>query len=307
MTTNSHNQHSGVALILVLLTLAIASVAAVSLSSARQLDIRRTESLLRSTQAWEYLYSIESWAANYLATVNSERSILPNLPKTEVVGGSIRAELTDLQGRLNLNALLSENQINEVELQRFQRLLVALKIQPDFIDALLDWLDSDETPRYPNGAEDESYLQRQPPYRSANRLLADISELRLIAGINQEDLVKLEPYVYVTQPQTTINVNAAPELILRSLAEKIDSRKTESLIRYRQHQAFKSIESFLEHDSIVGMGINKQGLGVSSQYYLLSSVIQVGKISWRFDSQLKRSEDGTVTLIKRNRRNTEYG
>ncbi|TAL44132.1 MAG: general secretion pathway protein GspK, partial [Methylovulum sp.] len=45
-------QQQGVALIIVLLILSIATIAVVSMSSSRQLDIRRTENLLRSAQAF---------------------------------------------------------------------------------------------------------------------------------------------------------------------------------------------------------------------------------------------------------------
>ena len=56
----------GIALITVLLVLSIATVALVSMSTSRQLDIRRTQNLLRSSQAFAYVYSLETWADTVL-------------------------------------------------------------------------------------------------------------------------------------------------------------------------------------------------------------------------------------------------
>lgn len=304
----------GVALIMVLLILAIATVALVSMSSSRQLDIRRTENLLRSAQAFEYVYSLESWAANALRNDSRENKLdsfddswTKPLPETPVSGGTLQARLTDLQGRFNLNNLLVEEKPSDLDVQRFKRLLAELKIKPAVADAILDWIDADSEIRYPDGAEDETYFQQKTPYRSANRLFADVSELLLIHGITQEDYSKLKPYIYVEDGYAPINVNTAPPLLLRCLANDLSAKDTELLIRAIKHKPFKTIETFLHHDAVSALGINKQGLSVSSANFLVSGTIRVGKILLLFDSHLKRRENGLITLIKRQRRSPDNG
>ncbi len=312
-TARPGNQR-GVALIMVLLILAIATVALVSMSSSRQLDIRRTENLLRSAQAFEYVYSLESWAANTLRDDLRENKIdsfddswTKPLSETAVSGGTVQARLTDLQGRFNLNNLLVEEKPSDLDLQRFKRLLAELKIKPAVVDAILDWMDADSEIRYPDGAEDETYFQEKKPYRSANRQFADVSELLLVHGITQQDYSKLKPYIYVEGGYTPINVNTAEPLLLRSLAHDLSAKDAELLIRAIRRKPFKSVETFLQHDAVAALGINKQGLGVSSANFLLSGTIRVGKILLLFDSHLKRRENGLITFIKRQRRSPDNG
>ena len=100
----------GIALITVMLVLAVVTVALVSMSSDRQMDIRRTDNQLRSTQAWEYVYGLEAWAANQLKLDmdNNKYDALTDLwgkpltikPTSE---GSVKADIIELQGKINLN------------------------------------------------------------------------------------------------------------------------------------------------------------------------------------------------------------
>src|SRR3546814_17230839 len=67
--------------------------------------------------------------------------------------------------------------------RQFAALLRALdvpKVQADgLVDSLVDWIDSDQPPG-PAGAEDASYLVRDPAYRTGGALLAVVTELRAI-------------------------------------------------------------------------------------------------------------------------------
>ena len=297
----------GIALMTVLLILALATVALVSMSSARQLDIRRTENLMRATQTWQTVYSLETWAANALQQDNNkwdsfDDSWTTPLPTTRIQGGQMNATLTDLQGRFNLNNLVVDNQPSLIDIQRLQRLLGFLKLKPALTDALIDWLDKDTDITMPAGAEDDSYMRQEPPYRSANRLFADVSELLLIKGVSRKDYDTLKPYVYVADSYVPINVNTAPPLLMRSLVNDLSDYQTELLIRARQRQPFTTIDQFLKHDAVAGLGVDTQGLGTTSDYFLLSGHIQVANIALLFDSHLKRQANGKTTVIKRQRR-----
>ena len=71
-----------------------------------------------------------------------------------------------------------------------------------------DWVDSDGAP-LPGGAEDAAYAGFATPYRPANALFAEASELRAVAGVTPELYRLLRPYVCAL-PMTElspINVN----------------------------------------------------------------------------------------------------
>ena len=52
--SDTHNKQSGIAVITAVLVLAIAATAAVTIAANYQLDFRRTENSIMSSQAWAY-------------------------------------------------------------------------------------------------------------------------------------------------------------------------------------------------------------------------------------------------------------
>jgi len=308
------SQQQGIALITVLLVLSIATVALVSISTSRQLDIRRTQNLLRSSQAFAYVYSLETWADTVLvkdkALNNTDSPAdLWATPLTLSVpqGGQLNARLLDLQGRFNLNNLITDNKPNERDIRRFSRLLDLLGLDTGVVDAILDWLDKDSDIRYPNGAEDETYQNSASPYRSGNAPFADVSELLLVKGISPEFFQKLLPYIYVTDEATKINVNTAAPLILRSLADNLSDDDVQSIIHAIADKPFEKTNDFVKQPVLAELGVSEDGLAVSSDNFLLSGSIVLGKLSLLFDSQLNRLQDGHTTLVKRQRRSPVNG
>jgi general secretion pathway protein K len=188
----------GVALVTALLVVAIATTAAITMASRQQLDIRRTGSLLHGEQAWAYVVGAENWAIvvlrrdredSQIDTLGEDWSTQP--PVSFVEGGSIIGRLIDLQSRFNVNNLVSGGGASAENIDYYKRLLRLLDLDEALADALVDWIDDDIDVRFPDGAEDESYLLLETPYRAANRPLADISELRLVKGYTAEVVAKL--------------------------------------------------------------------------------------------------------------------
>lgn len=80
-------------------------------------------------------------------------------------------------------------------------------------EAAADWADSDSD-AHPQGAEDPAYAGGERPFRTANTLFADVSEIRPLAGMTAEIYATLKPWVCAL-PSTDlapINVNTlSPE------------------------------------------------------------------------------------------------
>ena len=303
----------GIALITVMLVLAVVTVALVSMSSERQMDTRRTENQLRSTQTWEHLHGLEAWAKNQLRAdlvenKNDTDTDLWNKPlsSTNSPEGTNDGQITDLQGKINLNNLIVDAKTSDKDVLILKRLLINLNIKPELVDAILDWIDTDMDIRYPNGAEDETYSRKSPPYRSANTLFSDISELLLVQGITEKDYKKLLPYVYVANGHELLNVNTASAFVLRCHADNITKNQAESI--FRAHgKPFIKVEDFLKDEAMSGIHIDKTSLSVDSNHFLLSGHINIGKNSFVFQSQLMRSKEGIVTVVMRSRRGSSDG
>ena len=298
----------GIALMTVMLVLSVVTVVLVAMSSDRQMDIRRTENQLRTIQAWEYVYGLEAWAIKQLkidVTNNLYDDLTDkwNKPLTSkpIPEGNIQAEIVDLQGRINLNNLLIDGEASEEDILRLKRLLIILKINTDLVDVMLDWIDADMDLRTPNSAEDETYSKFTPPYRSANVPFSDVSELLRLKGMTLKDYKKLLPYIYVADERTSININTASAVVLRTFAPDITKNQAESLYN-ASGKPFKEIEEFLKDEAMEGIVINKESISVASHHFLLSGQIDMGKNVLIFDSQLNRNDLGEVKVVKRLRK-----
>ncbi|ALG69427.2 type II secretion system minor pseudopilin GspK [Beggiatoa leptomitoformis] len=299
-------QQRGVALITAILIVALATVVAVAITTRQQLDIRRTANVLNTDQAYLYALSGETWAAQILRrdSQNSKYDALTELwavqlPPFPIEGGTLQGQLTDLQGLFNINSLIDEKgKVVAEQLARFQRLLRYLEISPNLAQAVVDWIDGDNDPQLPNGAEETTYLINKPAYRAANALMSSPTELRLVTGFKTEIYNKLIPYVTALPEATTINVNTAPLPVLMALAEDLPVSQIEGLVKNRETTPFKTLQEFLTHEAFAGIKLETQGLGVTTSYFRYQADVYIERGRSRLTSILQRSETGIITLAR---------
>jgi general secretion pathway protein K len=318
-------QQRGVALVVAIMVVAIAVVLASTLVERLHLDIRRSENLLHGDQAYLYTLGSEIIATTVLKQDN-EKSKYDALDENwasestpiPVEGGQVIGQLRDLQGCFNLNNLSPTlNEANHAaDVERFRRLLSALQLPPTLADAVTDWLDADMETRGTGGAEDDFYMSMTPPYRAANGPITSTSELRMVRGFNdpdaEEDIyAKLEPYVCALPIATTININTAPDMVLKSLANDLSDADIQQIILRRpgeegttdkaNAQPFKTLDEFktFMQSTLNKPNFNTQGLSVSSNYFLLRSVAQIGNTRSYLSSVLQRDNNGACQVIGR--------
>lgn len=188
----------------------------------------------------------------------------------------------------------------QVAAARFVLLLQALDLPTEILPAVLDWLDADNEPRYPNGAEDEFYSLREPAYRAANRRFEEVSELRLVRGVTEEIYETLRPFVTVLDNPTPINVNTAAPEVLMSLAPGMDRSAAELLVRSRAVQPFIDLEALLSHPLLVGRPVVATGLATDSQWFELETRVDTDELP-HFRRTLLRRLDGTRIVTTRRR------
>ena len=295
----------GVALITALLVVSLATVAAVAMATRQHVDVRRTGNLLHGEQAYAYALAAESWA---LVIIDRDLEDTQNdsleddwataLPPISVEGGFVDGNITDLQGRFNVNNLFTgKNTASVVDRDYFMRLLVVLELDPALTNALLDWIDSDIDAIYPDGAEDDSYLLNNPPYRTANRPLSSVSELGLVKGFSAEVMAVLAPHITVLPVSTSINVNTATAEVLRALNEKLTDADVALLIEGRGEDGYADKAAFMAHDGMAGLDV-VAGIGASSDWFNLQTDVTVGRGRARLASILLR-ENGATRVVSR--------
>ncbi|HEY2036247.1 MAG TPA: type II secretion system minor pseudopilin GspK, partial [Steroidobacteraceae bacterium] len=142
------------------------------------------------------------------------------LPPTEILPGvMLEAHLEDLQGRFNINDLVQTdgNQPNQIAITAFQRLLTMLNMEPKWANYIVDWIDKNTDPMFPDGAEDSVYMEMNPPYRTPNLPITSTSELMAMPGFTRADFDRLAPYIVALPIGTPINPCSASPYVLDAL------------------------------------------------------------------------------------------
>jgi len=212
-------------------------------------------------------------------------------PPFPIEQGAIELRVADLQGRFNLNAVASESGY-----ERFQRLLSEVGGDPSLADALRDWIDSDQQAR-PLGAEDGAYLLARPAYRAANRPLAEVSDLRLLEGMNDDLYRRIEPLVAaLPSPQATLNVNTARPQVLQLFGEALDA--TRASVFARPAEPWESVAELL--DEAPSLQTSRDALGVDSSFFELRARASFGGYTVRMRSVIHRDpQTGRTRVLSR--------
>ncbi|WP_326429310.1 type II secretion system minor pseudopilin GspK [Stutzerimonas frequens] len=306
------SRQRGVALITVLLVVAIVTVVSAAMVARQQLSIRATSNQLQARQAWHYALGGEALAQAILArdlkggepgAAAIDHLLEPwaqPLPAFEIDQGEILVRIEDLAGRFNLNDLLRDQQPNPAAVEQFRRLLLRLQISAPYAERLLDWIDPDQQPSGELGAEDNAYLGLDPPYRSAGRRLHDLSELRLLLDMREEDFQRLAPYVVALPPNVPLNVNTASAMVLSSLSDNLSLGAAESLVELRRAVPFRNSAAFLAQPALAGTTLQGTALAVGSQFFQATSEVRLGDRRLALVSLLQREQDGSVRVLARN-------
>ncbi|MEO8671300.1 MAG: type II secretion system minor pseudopilin GspK [Tahibacter sp.] len=307
------NRHQGgVALVIALLVVALATVLIAGLLDRGELGAARTRNLLRTQQADSYAIGLEAYAALVLqkdaesdgGSIDSSADLwaMP-LPPTEVPGGMISASMRDMNGCFNVNNLAATDAASRaLWRKRFENLLIALRLDPSLSAVVVDWLDRDGTP-IDNGGEDGAYLALTPPYRVANSIFVDISELRLLRGFSKEVYAALEPNVCALPiTSSALNVNTASVAVLMSLSPMITEQVARRLWQEggAQWNDVNRFSADLAQQSVVLNPREEAGLDVKSQYFRARGKIELDGLVFLHDSILARSSSG-VRVLRRNR------
>jgi general secretion pathway protein K len=170
------------------------------------------------------------------------------VPSIELGDGTILVTVEDEERKINLNRLIlpNGNAPDEQRLAVFRKFLAILDIDPSIADAVVDWLDVDDTPRV-GGAESSYYLSLPYSYRAKNDLFDTLDELRLVRGMTAERFEKLKPFVTI-HSSGTVNINTAPKEVLIALsagqdaaeAGEITASMADQIIEYRKDNPFQN-------------------------------------------------------------------
>jgi general secretion pathway protein K len=175
------------------------------------------------------------------------------IEKYAIGDGLMTAKIQDERGKLNLNDLASiDPNARKGKILRVKRLFHLLQINPDLVDAIVDWVDADDIPE-PDGAESIYYQSLRPAYRASNAPLQTLREMRLIKGMTPEIIDKLLQYVTIfpQEGESRVNINTADFIVLQALDPRISQSMAGEIIQARP---FKTIQDLDRVGSFVEIG-----------------------------------------------------
>lgn len=250
----------GVALISVLLVLSLALLLVGGLLRSHRLLLHSSAQQLQQVQLRQLGLAGEDWARVVLESSGITPSGPVDLsqdwarlgPAMEMDGAELRIGIEDVSGRLNLNGLLTQGQIDQVTLGRWTRLLASLDLTP------------------------LSLPQVGP--------IQELSQLRLLPGVDGSMLRRLEPWVALLPKDARMNINTAPQRVLMTL-DGMEAGTAQALVNQRRHAPYPSVQAFTNDPLLSGMGLSSHGLGVGSRWFRITvSVIHA-------DSRLRLASD----------------
>ncbi len=329
----THKQ-KGAALIIVLLLVATLSVIAVGLTEQTNLSAARSRNDFARSQLIWHSFSAEVLASRLLSDALNLRPNIMSLDDPWAVESFDLSALAVNQGEsgeiifadanrcFNLNSLLTPNNddqstndeisVQELRINEFVMILNAVGVTENdarqLAIVIIDWLDSNGDPG-PGGAEDNRYLRLPAPYRPANNLIADKSELRTMMGVSQSLMAAIAPYVCAgeTSDPHTVNINMlrpqdAP-ILVGVFQGAISLNDAALLIERRPPGGYETVNDLLSSPIITGLSappaLRSERLSTRSMRLQARINLVLGKTLFQSTVLFNVARDNQLTVLSR--------
>ena len=320
--TTSVREQRGVALIIALVLMALATILAVKIGFGGFIERKRTTSILAAEQAYQFAMGAEALAGDVLTqdAQNSRQDTLeepwaqspqpiplrpPNDPEGEPMG-TLEGSLEDQSGRFNINNLLKVGPNGTTPdpqtLDLFVKILEAAGLEPKWAQKTLDWIDADNNVTFPDGAEDGVYNAQTPPYLTGNWPMLSTSELLSLPGFDLTRFQKLAPYITALPThEAKINVCTASGLILDALTQRFEyTNNPDALVKGRKTGCFPDMNTLKNSINPSQLATFTAEASENSDYFRLTTRVTLGSTEFTLYSLLYRdSQTKRVTPILR--------
>ncbi len=305
----------GIALLTAVLLVALATIIATAIAYESGMSARRGTAVLAYDQSLLAAQAAEALAAYGLKQDNGKSTLpggawaQPFGPAEVVPGVTIEAVLEDMTARFNLNNLITPTGLPDpAQVKAFRALLVQRKIEPEWADKLVDWLDPDVQPYGTDGAEDQVYTGLTPPYRPPNMMITSVSELLALPEFGRDRYLRLAPYVAALPRGTPLNVCTADKALIDAMLSgnfevkefstggpQLDEARKTTCTPTPQQLTARLQEYVPDLDQRAALA---SSFAQISSYFRLTTVVTIGTTQFTLYSLLYRN-GGTISVISR--------
>ena len=325
----------GIAMLTAIILVAVAAIVGTAIAWQSQLAARRGIAVFTVAQSLALAEGAEA-LAGYALRMNRQnhpQTVAPNQdwakpygPVELEAGAVLEAALEDQAGKFNLNSVvmgaaggpapgspvpvtpgiapapaanvpLVENQD---AFEQFEALLAGLNIDTTYAARLVDWIDSDDQPLFPGGAEDSYYLAQQPSHRVLNLPLTSVSEL-LAMGMDRASYDKLVPFITALPPDTPLNLCSAPGEVLDAVSgTRSYALDPKALIAQRQQfNCYPDRTTFLSGVLAAHRSYVERHVAMDSHYFRLRTWITIGTTRFTLYSLMSQDAGGQIRPVLR--------
>ncbi len=307
------SNEKGFVLVTILLVIAILFPLVLAFTSRVQVNLLQAENFRNSVQAVRLSRSGIEGAIGVLKTDDPTYDTLKDvwamdLPTFSVAEGRLEVKIKDEDGKIPINLLVQTNgtDVNKDVDQRLRKLISRLGGRPEVVDALIDWIDTDDMVTGAAGAEYDYY--KPLGYASKNGPIDSLDELSMVKGFDKELLIdkNLLDYLTVAQTDGKVNVNTASSEVLfallgtqtTTLAQPLNDSDIEELVRHRDEHEFKNIQDVNE---VVKISTAQAGniaslIKVNSAFFTVSSKCTLGRVVYSSEALLQRDGKNITTV-----------
>jgi general secretion pathway protein K len=304
---------NGSAILTALFIMILVAISATAMSLLLQIDINRTQLIkqqfkLQLAANKAVLLAIKQLSKNAAKLSSKNANIDNNINKTKqltIDDFTIKSHLIDLQGRFNLNSLVSKdrgpkNTKQNDSVKKLALLLIAANPNLEPINALaiskatFDWVNPLDRNK---GYMPLDKFSANIGYRQAHRPMISISEFRLIKGVNQHIYNRTVPHLSALPENVAININSATLTVLRTIGPGLSSKEAKLIIDARGKKGFDSLEILKKDSHLRQLEIGNDFTTLTSNYFL--SVVHIFNKNHRviYYTLLKRQIERTKLSV----------
>jgi type II secretory pathway component PulK len=255
----------------------VAAILAMGMLTRQQMDVIRTTNMLGQTQAMQYALGAETLAQQVLI---KSAILTPGIDylgqnwallheTMSIKNGSVTLKIEDLQGKINLNSLLS---LNTTLISYFNNLLKKLEIPVEALTLI------------------KELVSLAVPDNNGVLFISDVTALHRLNSIDAEYIGKLIPYVAVLPESTPhLNINTASDTVIR--ATITNDKAYNVLMNLRTTKGYITSEQLSDNFHAVG-------LATSSSYFSVTANVIYDGHSTTLKSVLHRfiTDTGKVNI-----------
>lgn len=227
---------------------------------------------------------LESRLSTFLAQDRQERQGDPEVFLSGVI--------VDAQSRLNASSLWEDGQISPAARASWTRLFELLGLPAAELNTLLmQWA----------LLEQGSAGSDTRPGQAPERALRPQNTAQLVwLGLSPATVRELEPYVTVLPEATPVNLNTAPEMVLRACLGGLDAQGAQQFIARRSRTPPNTLEDARQALGPAGQRIEEKRHAIRSSYFEVTGRLRIDDKVQQERALLKR-ENGQVRMIWRKR------